>query len=527
MTKQFPRVGERFLDRYEITQILGSGGMSRVYGAVQDGLDRKVAIKLLAPAGAENLTNSQLDNIAARFDREAKLISSFRSSHTVVMYDYGRSADYLYMILEHVDGVNLHQLVEESGPLSAARVTRIMRQALVSLAEAHEMGILHRDIKPQNIMVYEHLGDPDNTKVLDFGIAKAIGETGRDARKLTEERTIVGTPSYMSPEQILGHQLTPGSDIYSLGLVAYEMLFGIVAVEADSAVSTMARHLAPAPIEIPDDRQMPEPFLDVLRKMIAKDVAQRYRSAAEVLTDLNAWDGGERNLTLPRITSPGHRHDTLDTPPPAPHPTEEADSTKPLVVTGALLVVAILVAVGVVVGLVWMMSSRDVESAQIAEPAVAEVANEPAELPLAQVAKTQAEDSPAEPPPAAVAEPVVETTPDDSPPPSAPEPRRTKRPTPPADAATAARPPAEAPPSDPPEPPEPLVTEPPPPDPAPEPAPAEVVKSQTAPPVVAPPKPEPQPAAKPQPEPDPDAEAEEEKKAAKKKKKKAAPPLSF
>ncbi len=404
MTIHFPRVGERFIDRYEITEILGAGGMSRVYGAVQDGLNRKVAIKLLAPVGAESMTEGALDNIAARFEREAQLISRFRSSHTVVMYDYGRSADYLYMILEHVEGMNLHQLVERSGSLPATRVARILRQALSSLAEAHEMGILHRDIKPQNIMVYEHLGDPDTTKVLDFGIAKAIGETGRDAAKLTEERTIVGTPSYMSPEQILGNKLTAASDIYSLGLVAYELLFGIVAVEADSAVSTMARHLAPTPIEIPDDRGMSVPFLDILRRMIAKDVAQRYKSAAEVLADLNAWDGGDISLTLPRIA--GSNVSTLDGMQPAAQLTTE-QSTRPLVVTAALLVVAILVAVGVVVALVAMMNARSPDEGAVA------VTPPEVEVPLpADPVLAPDPEPPAEL--AAQAPPVVEAVPEEA-----------------------------------------------------------------------------------------------------------------
>lgn len=387
MTIQFPQVGERFLDRYRIVEILGAGGMSRVYGAVQDGLDRRVAIKLLAPAGAENLTASQFDNIVARFQREAKLISSFRSSHTVVMYDYGRQDDWLFMILEHVDGQNLHQLVETTGPLPAPRVARIVRQALVSLAEAHHMGILHRDIKPQNIMVYEHLGDPDIVKVLDFGIAKAIGETGKDQRKLTEERTIVGTPSYMSPEQILGNQLTPASDLYSLGLVAYELLFGIVAVEADSAVSTMARHLAHTPIEIPDDRQMDQQFLDILRKMIHKDVAFRYGSASEILADLTDWDGGDPNLTLPRISTPAFNNDTVEGIPPViqpSQPTEQppTDKNQPLVVGSALLLtLAILLAVGVVVALVMMMQEQPPDgAAEVAATVEAGPAAEPAPL---------------------------------------------------------------------------------------------------------------------------------------------------
>lgn len=299
-TGQFPKVGERFLDRYQITKLLGAGGMSRVYGAVQDGIDRKVAIKLLAPANVENLTVAALDRFAARFEREARIISKFKSPHTVVIYNYGRSKDHLYMILEWVEGTNLHELVGAMRPLPVDRVVRILRQALASLSEAHGMGVLHRDIKPQNIMVFENLAESDFVKVLDFGLAKAFGGTLGDATKLTAERTILGTPSYMSPEQIMAYDLTPASDLYSLGLVAYELLFGIAAIEADSAVSTMARHLAPTPIEIPDDKRIPRELLAILRRMIAKPVDERYATASEVLADLAAWDEENSGATVPR-----------------------------------------------------------------------------------------------------------------------------------------------------------------------------------------------------------------------------------
>ena len=411
----FLRVGDRFLDRYTVSSVLGTGGMSRVYAAVQDGLERKVAIKLLAPQGGDKLSSSEFDNIEARFEREAQLISKFRSPHTVIMYDYGRDGDFLYMILEHVDGQNLHELVKSSGAVDYDRVVRIVRQALASLAEAHSIGILHRDIKPQNIMVFEHLGDPDNAKVLDFGIAKAIGESGRDKKQLTAERTIVGTPSYMSPEQILGNALHPSSDIYSLGLVAYELLFGIVAVDADSAVSTMARHLQPTPIEFPEDHGLPAELYEILRKMVAKDPDERFQSAMDVLQALAAWDGGDSGVTIPRLTTPHSGQlspPTLDGPPQTTSSgataAQQNASQRPLIVSTAVLTVTIVICTAIIVALAWMMLKQE----SVEEQPVAAAAMAPAPAPPV------VEPEPVEPP---VATPPADVGPPEAAQPTQPE----------------------------------------------------------------------------------------------------------
>lgn len=391
MTLQFPEVGERFLERYEVVEVLGSGGMSRVYGAVQVGLDRKVAIKVLAPVGLESMKDDDFDRLCRRFEREAQIVSKLRSPHTMVMYDFGRHDPLLYMILEWIEGRTLHDVVKQEGALAESRVVRILRQSLASLAEAHEMGVLHRDIKPQNIMVYEHLDNPDYVKVLDFGIAKVAGAEKKETQ-LTGEQAVVGTPSYMSPEQILAQELGPPSDIYSLGLVAYELLFGVVAVESESNFSTMAHHLSPEPIEIPPDQMLSEGMRAVLSRMVAKNKDERYQTARDVMDDLSALSGGHHT-----VTNPTFRSDRLKTkadlpsshgatPPPMGTPEEPPPRNDRLFAAAAVLVVLVGVAFTAVVFLISQMMAPD-------EPAAA-----PTEVAApAEVASPNAEPATAEP----------------------------------------------------------------------------------------------------------------------------------
>ena len=412
MAIRFPEIGELFLDRYEVTEVLGRGGMSRVYGAVQRGIDRKVAIKVLAPAGAENLSDQEFERVAKRFEREAKIVSKLRSPHTMVMHDYGQRDELLYMILEYVDGTNLHELVRAHGAIPEPRVVRIVKQVLGSLAEAHSMGVLHRDIKPQNIMVFEHLGSPDYVKVLDFGIAKLGSEAQKAETQLTGEQTIVGTPSYMSPEQILNQALDARTDIYSLGLVAFELAFGVVAVESESNFSTMAHHLSPKPIEFPDDRLSPG-MRQVLERMIKKPRDERYGSAIELMHDLEALEGGSLIITPPEMPTADRMHTQPDRPAPTgpmaagtpfPEPlplvtSEGVPPSKKLYATAAVMLLLVAILGVVAVNLIIMMMDK------MREPEAA------AEIPPAAVVEPVAaeEPPPADPAPAelAVEEPAA------------------------------------------------------------------------------------------------------------------------
>ncbi|MEZ4458684.1 MAG: serine/threonine-protein kinase [bacterium] len=182
-----------------------------------------------------------------------------RDPHTVAVHDYGRTeSGLLFMVLEYVDGKTLFQLIRESGAIAPERVVKMLRQCLLSLQEAHALGVLHRDIKPANIMVYEHIGRADQIKVLDFGIAKLVGSETNKSTEMTAEDVLVGTPRYMSPEQIRGEtELTASADIYSLGLVMYELLTGTRAIDVESSMGIIARHLDPDPLLIPLNAPIP------------------------------------------------------------------------------------------------------------------------------------------------------------------------------------------------------------------------------------------------------------------------------
>lgn len=292
---RFPQVGEVFEDRYQVERVIGRGGFSRVYLARQMDLDRLVALKVLNPDSEKIPDGTRLDVIVKRFAREARTISKLKDSHTVVMHDYGRTAqDLLYMVLEHVDGMNLRQLVAREGAIAPGRVVVILRQILSSLQEAHAFGILHRDIKPQNVMVYEHVGRRDQVKVLDFGIAKTFADkTNVDTMKLTIQGNIVGTPRYMSPEQLRGDmELGPPSDLYSVGLVAYELLVGQKVAAELSGLHVVERHLNSKPILLPDDLEIPVGLRDTLHGMMAKSLTKRYTDCSEVLEALEGWKSG-------------------------------------------------------------------------------------------------------------------------------------------------------------------------------------------------------------------------------------------
>ena len=319
---RFPEIGEIFAHNYRIEKLLGSGGFSRVYQATQLDLERAVAIKILQPPlqgiHDDQERDERLQGLISRFEREARMVSKLRSPHTITMYAYGQADDgQLFMSIEYVDGLTLSDLVRAQGALSADRVAKIMRQVLLGLYEAHELGMLHRDIKPQNIMVYEHLGQKDQVKLLDFGIVKLISsESTRDQVDLTSDDTLVGTPRYMAPEYIRGEDLTPSSDLYSLGLVMYELLVGERAIQADSSIQIIGKQLERESFYLP--AQLPTTDIalrSIINGMLEKNTKKRYQNAAAILEDLAAR---ERNQFVappnaPRLHhTPTHKVDLTD-----------------------------------------------------------------------------------------------------------------------------------------------------------------------------------------------------------------------
>lgn len=305
----FPAPGEIFAHKYRVENLLGKGGFSRVYRAIQEDLDRPVALKILRPPIQTDANaverQKKLDGMAVRFNREAKMMSRLKSPHTITVYDYGRTEDgLLFMAIEYIDGMDLTHLIRAQGAIEPERVFKMLRQVLISLHEAHSLGMLHRDIKPQNIMIFDHLGQRDQIKLLDFGIVKLIDEEAKaDQRDLTDDGTLVGTPRYMSPEYIRGAKIGPPSDIYSLGLVVYELLVGEQAIQAESSIQIIGKQLEPQSFFLPSLLEVSPEFRRIINKMLHKDPSQRYQNATEVLADMQ--DLEDQHIPLSSLVEVG------------------------------------------------------------------------------------------------------------------------------------------------------------------------------------------------------------------------------
>ncbi|MFB6373150.1 MAG: serine/threonine-protein kinase, partial [Bradymonadaceae bacterium] len=192
MTGEDLQPGSLVADQYEIERLIGSGGFARVYRARQLELDRPVALKVLAPRQGRD-SGSNLETVKKRFYREARLISQLQAPHTVTVYEYDVLEDgKLYMALEYIDGTDLDSLIEDEAPLTPDRITRILTQVLKALGAAHNQDVLHRDIKPTNVMVFEQFGETDCVKVLDFGIAKSVMAENQLESGLTMEGAVIG-----------------------------------------------------------------------------------------------------------------------------------------------------------------------------------------------------------------------------------------------------------------------------------------------------------------------------------------------
>ena len=265
-------IGKRISGRYEILKFIGGGGMSRVYLAHDIILDRDVAIKVL------NYDFSNEEELKRRFMREALSATSLTHPHIVDIYDVGEDGDIHYLVMQFVEGQTLKEYITSNGPLTPEQALPIMRQLVSAISNAHYNGIVHRDIKPQNILM-----DPDgNVIITDFGIAMALSATA-----YTKTNSVLGTVHYLSPEQARGGMATKKSDIYSLGIVFYELLTGKLPFSGESAVSIALKHLQE---ETPSVRKLyptiPQSVENVILKATAKDAVSRYRSADEMQDDL-------------------------------------------------------------------------------------------------------------------------------------------------------------------------------------------------------------------------------------------------
>lgn len=268
--------------RFRLTRLLGFGGMGAVYEAVQLNMNRPVALKLIP---------THDPTAVARFEREALTISQLRHPNTITVFDYGHAENgFLYLSMELLKGQTLGDLVKAVGPIHPRRAVHIAAQICRSLNEAHHAGIVHRDIKPDNIILITVDQDDSVVKVLDFGIAKAV--MGDDDVQLTGDGRIIGTPRYMSPEQILADPLDHRSDIYSLGCIIFEMLTGAPPFQQSSTTALMISHTQDPPpafaqrLSGPNLDKIP-PYLEaVVRKALAKDPNDRQQTTEELRREL-------------------------------------------------------------------------------------------------------------------------------------------------------------------------------------------------------------------------------------------------
>lgn len=238
-----PMLGKLLDEKYRLVRKIGEGGMGSIYRAVHTEMLRTCAIKLLtAPSPGK-------DEAIARFKREAKMASHIDNIHAVTIYDFGQTEDgMLFLAMEFIDGNPLSRVIAEERVLTIDRVVHITNQVAEALAAAHALGIVHRDLKPDNVMITRKGADADFVKVLDFGIAKAVADD--EGENLTKTGFVLGTPVYMSPEQLLGEKLDRRSDIYSLAIIVYEMLSGRLPFEGDNPQAVMMKRVMSEPIRL-------------------------------------------------------------------------------------------------------------------------------------------------------------------------------------------------------------------------------------------------------------------------------------
>jgi len=268
-------VGELIADRYELEELVGTGGMSSVYRAHDRLLERDVALKVLH----EQFTAE--DDYVERFRREARSVAQLSHPNVVTVIDRGEQDGRQFIVFEYVDGENLKTLVERNGPLPEGEAVELALQIARALGFAHEHGLVHRDVKPQNVL----LNGDGRAKVTDFGIARSLEVQGG----LTQTGTVMGTSDYIAPEQARGGKVDAQSDIYSLGAVLYELLTGEVPFPGDNFVAVAMRHInEPAP-SVRERRPDVSPRIDAaIRRAMAKDPRERFRSMDEFCTELAA-----------------------------------------------------------------------------------------------------------------------------------------------------------------------------------------------------------------------------------------------
>ena len=277
-------IGTTIARKFVLRELIGSGGMGKVFRADQKGVGRTVAVKIMH----RHLLGDE--TAAARFTNEARASSSLNHPHSIAVLDFGQTeVGMLYIVMEYLRGCSLDELLRTAFPIPFGRVAKLLCQALDAVEAAHRQAIIHRDLKPENIFLLDHHGQRDFVKVLDFGIAKMLDH---EDRSVTTPGLVPGTPEYMSPEQARGEKLDPRSDVYSMGVILYELLTGVVPFRGSSAVATMMSHVqdpVPPPSQRRPELQVPASLESIVLWALAKSPNDRISSAAQFRDVLAAW----------------------------------------------------------------------------------------------------------------------------------------------------------------------------------------------------------------------------------------------
>ncbi len=288
-------VGEVLSDRYELEELVGTGGMSSVFRAHDRLLDRKVALKVLHQQYADD------PEYVERFRREARAVATLSHPNIVTVIDRGEHADRQFIVFEYVDGENLKRLIERSGPLPVEQALELAMQIARGLSFAHQEGLVHRDVKPQNVL----LNGDGRAKVTDFGIARSLDVK----RGVTQTGTVLGTSDYIAPEQAQGRRVDEQTDVYSLGVVLYELLTREVPFPGENFVAVAMRHINEPPPSIRDRRPDVPPRVEAaVQRAMAKDPGDRFPSMADFCRELDAClDELRGTQILPPPSRPARR----------------------------------------------------------------------------------------------------------------------------------------------------------------------------------------------------------------------------
>jgi eukaryotic-like serine/threonine-protein kinase len=306
-----PLIGRLINGRFKIVSVIARGGMGKVYKAEQSPLGRLCALKVLSP----KYEGDRDPEFHKRFFLEASTAARLTHANTVTIFDYGQDGDDLYYIaMEFIEGRTLHRTIREEGPFDEARVALIASQICRSLREAHGLGVVHRDLKPGNILLTDRADERDVVKVLDFGLVKDV--TG-EAEDLTQAGLFMGSPKYMAPEQILGGEITQRTDIYSLGVMMFEMLTGKVPFDRGASVGTLMAHVndpVPPMRSVNPKLQASPTAENIVARCLEKDPNKRFASMKDLLNALKRVGHEDGALTDTHESMPMARLDASAMP---------------------------------------------------------------------------------------------------------------------------------------------------------------------------------------------------------------------